>query len=158
MSVFGGRCNFKGHKGQYLRVAGGLPVPWGSYWGTGCGGYCYGRLTHDVGVSSRVRGTCLRAKGGYRLRLTWNSFISHWSFCTSQSRGCRSTIIYIGFVTANIREFKCGHRWHTSEGVGDRGGPIPGHNVGGPQCASQEGCEIPVHHTMVGPQHRTEGT
>ncbi len=27
LGVFGGQCNFEGHKGRYLRLAGGFPDP-----------------------------------------------------------------------------------------------------------------------------------
>ncbi len=46
---------------------------------------------------------------------------------------------------------------HTFGGEGDHGGPTPGRTESGPQRGSQEGCGGPVHHTMVGPQHKTEG-
>ncbi len=52
LGVFGGWCDFEGHKGWYLRPAGGLPDPRGLYWGTGCGGHSNGGLTYNICIAS----------------------------------------------------------------------------------------------------------
>ena len=43
--------NFHGHKGQYFRIASGLPDPGGFNWGTGCG-YVNGGLMSYVRIPS----------------------------------------------------------------------------------------------------------
>ncbi len=47
--------------------------------------------------------------------------------------------------------------WHTSEDGDGHGGPVLGHSENGPQRTSQGERGGPVHHTMVVPQHETQG-
>ena len=117
LGVFGGRCDFKGHKGWYLRPAGGLPDPRGLYWGTSCGGHSNGGLTHNICIASRIRGTCLRVKRRYGHWLTWYTFVRYDDVRTSQSRWCRHTVKCIRFTASNIREFECSHQWGDGPGI-----------------------------------------
>ncbi len=108
LGIFGWLLNFEGHKGQYFRVASGLPDPGGRDRGTGCG-YVNGGLPDHICIPSRVRGTCLRAKTSFRCWLTWDPFIMYNCVATSQPLWSGSSIERIGLPTTNVSKFKRCH-------------------------------------------------